>query len=80
MTDSFPVLITFVLTRDELRRRGKRGGEIAHSRHPDGSAFTAPARTAFNQRFADESERRRYYADLAKKSHAARRARQGGES
>jgi len=45
--------------------------------HPDRSASTAPAREAFMRRFENEADpeeaRRRYYAELGRKSGEARR-------
>ncbi len=80
MSPSPPVTVIFCLSREELGKRGKKGGEITHARYPDGRMFTAPARAAFNQRFTDADTRREYFAELGRRSAAARRARKGGEA
>lgn len=59
---------------EEMRRRGALGGRATHARH-DSRALTEPGRRAFLARFATDAERREYFAELGRKSAAARRER-----
>jgi hypothetical protein len=80
MSDSSERTIRVVLEldRDEMARRGRLGGFATHARH-DSEQITRSARSAFLARFSSDQERRAYFADLGRRSAAARRvASEGG--
>lgn len=68
----------------DLSLAGRIGALESWARTEDRSARTAPARAAFNARFADypdpEAARKAYFARLALKSAQARRRRAGQET
>lgn len=61
------------LDRAEMARRGRLGGIATHARH-DSEQITRSARSAFLAKFSSDQERREYFAALARRSVAARRA------
>ena len=72
-----PVTVTLTFDPDEMARRGRIGGRVAHARH-DSRELSAPGRAAFLARFATDDERRAYFAALGRRSAEARRARAEG--
>lgn len=68
------ILVTIEYDRREMRRRGALGGRAVHEKY-DSAELTAPGREAFLSRFATDAERREYFAELGRKSAAARRER-----
>ncbi len=65
--------IVIFVDRAEMARRGRLGGIATHSRH-DSEQITRSARSTFLSRFSNDDERRVYFADLARRSVAARRS------
>jgi hypothetical protein len=91
MSDIITVTTTLQIDRDEMRRRGRLGALVKHSRH-DPAEHMSKARDVFNARFekevdpegilpAEERQRRAAYARqayfqrLAMKSASARKRR-----
>lgn len=68
------VTVTYEIDPVEMRRRGRLGGLATRARH-DSRKTTRAGREAFLARFADDAERREYFAGLGRKSAEARRER-----
>ena len=72
-----PVTVTITLDPEEMARRGRIGGRVAHARH-DSRELSAAGRAAFLARFATDEERRAYFLAIGRKGAEARRTRAEG--